>query len=95
MHGMALKNPVLSGMLREPTRPVYDAAGREIKEGFSALCGDVDDYRVADSLGIHFTLLGTKKGERALVRKRNAMQCCSLRPRVGGWQFRRSYFRRR
>lgn len=61
VEGLDVESPTLSGILGETARPVYDEAGNAVMEGFEALRGDVEDYRVSGPLGTHFTLLGTQK----------------------------------
>ena len=57
LHGLSLENESLSGTLGETARPVLDEDGREIMEGYEALRGTVEDYRVSSALGTDFALL--------------------------------------
>ena len=57
LHGLSLENESLSGILGETARPVLDEDGREIMEGYEALRGTVEDYRVSSALGTDFALL--------------------------------------
>ena len=57
LDGLAVDNPHLTGMLGETARPVVDENGSEVMEGYSAIRGTVEDYRVSDALGTDFALL--------------------------------------
>ena len=57
MDGLNIDNPALSGILGETARPVHNANGDEVMEGFDAFRGTVEDYRVSGALGVHFPLL--------------------------------------
>eukprot|EP00903_Cladosiphon_okamuranus_P008159 g7858.t1 len=59
--GLDVGNPLLSGLLGETARPVYDENGQAVMEGFDAFRGTVEDYRVSDALGVHFPLLDEKE----------------------------------
>ena len=61
--GLDMDNTVLSGILGETARPMYDGDGREIMNGLGAIPGDVQDYRVSGALGTHFALLDKKQEE--------------------------------
>lgn len=58
LHGLALENEGLSGILGETARPVLDKDGREVMEGYGAFRGTVEDYRVSGAVGTEFALLG-------------------------------------
>ena len=58
MDGLAVDNPKLSGILGETARPVVDEAGLEVMEGYGAMRGTVQDYRVSGALGTDFALIG-------------------------------------
>ena len=49
--GLSLDHESRSGILGETARPVLDADGREVMEGFEAFRGTVGDYRVSGPLG--------------------------------------------
>lgn len=57
MDGLSLENPSLSGLLGETARPVLDANGNPVMEGYEAFRGTVEDYRVDGPLGTDFAIL--------------------------------------
>ena len=50
LHGLSLENESLSGILGEAARPVLGENGRDVMEGYEALHGTVEDYRVSGPL---------------------------------------------
>ena len=58
--GLSLESKSLTGILGETARPVLDKDGRKIMQGFEAIRGTVEDYRVSCSLSTEFAL-ATKK----------------------------------
>ena len=57
LDGLAIDNERLSGILGQTARPVVDKNGAEVMEGYGAMRGSVEDYRVSDALGTDFALL--------------------------------------
>ena len=57
LDGLAIDNERLSGILGQTARPVVDKNGAEVMEGYGAMRGSVEDYRVSDALGTDFSLL--------------------------------------
>ena len=67
LHGLLIENESLTGILGETARPVLDKAGREVMEGYEALRGTVEDYRVSGPLGMDFALLSKHQVPSAIV----------------------------
>lgn len=61
VHGLSLDSETLTGILGETARPVLDEDGHEIMEGYNAMRGTVEDYRVSSALGTEFALLSKKQ----------------------------------
>eukprot|EP00752_Nemacystus_decipiens_P014764 g13145.t1 len=61
--GLDVEDPLLSGILGETARPVYDESGRHVMEGFKAFRGTVEDYRGSGPLGTRFALLDERRTE--------------------------------
>ena len=60
LDGLSLDNESLTGILGETAGPVLDEDGHQIMQGYGAIHGTVEDYRVSSALGNDFALL-TKK----------------------------------
>ena len=57
LDGLDIDNEHLSGILGETARAVVDENGHDVIEGYGAMRGSVEDYRVSDALGTNFALL--------------------------------------
>lgn len=55
--GLSIEHPKLTGLLGETARPVLDDQGHVIMEGYDALRGTVEDYRVTGATGADFKFL--------------------------------------
>ena len=64
LDGLSLDSASLTGILGETARPVLDKDGRKIMQGYEAIRGTVEDYRVSSPLGTDFALL-TKDQDRS------------------------------
>ena len=64
LDGLSLDSASLTGILGETARPVLDKDGRKIMQGYGAIRGTVQDYRVSSPLGTDFALL-TKDQDRS------------------------------
>ena len=60
LDGLSLENESLTGILGETARPVLDKDGRKVMQGYGAIRGAVEDYRVSSALSTDFAL-ATKK----------------------------------
>ena len=56
LDGLSLDNESLTGILGETARPVLDKNGRKVMQGYGAIRGTVEDYRVSSPVGTDFVL---------------------------------------
>eukprot|EP00904_Undaria_pinnatifida_P010969 jgi/Undpi1/7001/HiC_scaffold_21.g09475.m1 len=56
LDGLSLESESLTGILGETARPVLDKEGRKVMQGYEAIRGTVEDYRVSCSLSTDFAL---------------------------------------
>ena len=60
LDGLSLESESLTGILGETARPVLDKDGHKVMQGYGAIRGTVEDYRVSSALSTDFAL-ATKK----------------------------------
>eukprot|EP00904_Undaria_pinnatifida_P010971 jgi/Undpi1/7003/HiC_scaffold_21.g09477.m1 len=59
--GLSLDSESLTGILGETARPVLDKDGRKVMQGYRAIRGTVEDYRVSSALSTDFALATNKQ----------------------------------
>ena len=68
LDGLSQDSESLTRILGETARPLLDKDGRKVMQGYGAIRGTVEDYRVASALSTDFAF-ATKKQDNSTQRR--------------------------